>query len=316
MTNEGDAMPIAEAQWEDVSACPFCSGDSLARWRDRCVDSTGLPGALNYHRCRDCDCRVLTPRVEQSAIGRYYRHGYAPYSVTRGSAPQNFLGQRGSGALQSRLARTYSQEPNERKRVLDFGCGSASFLDVARQAGWETVASDFSPHGLRGPRESGHECHLVDESFWSWLSQQRFDVIRLSHVLEHLYDPARQFDALIRSLNPSGTIHIVTPDPRGPACLLARRNSNFFQLVHVTLIPPASLIALARSAGASQVEVLPEITTKDVWRSWMLATGRISSYEGASEGPDPLWQRWVLRILIRLAAMLGRHDRYHAFITK
>ncbi|MFC7360038.1 class I SAM-dependent methyltransferase [Nocardioides astragali] len=309
---------VADLVTETVVACPMCGNSALTAWRAGCADSTGIPVRLDYSRCEGCGCRVLSQRVSESAVGGFYGHSYAPYSDDAGARAPGLVGDGGGGGpLQAALARTYRPTAETLPlRVLDFGCGSATFVNTAREIGWQTCAADFSEDGLRGAREAGHDVRLVDDSFWSWLSTERFDVVRLSHVIEHLYRPSEQVSALLRSLNPGGVLHIITPDPRGPACMLARRRSNFFQLVHVTLVPSASLTALANRLGASSITVVPETIIKDVWRSWLLMTGRVDSYEGAPEVPRSTLARIALRLMVAGLAKLGRNDRYHAFITR
>jgi SAM-dependent methyltransferase len=314
--SQADEAKTALATAEEVVvACPMCGGNRLDSWRDGCADSTGLPGTLTYLECRSCGCRVLTPRVVESSIGEFYGHQYAPYTVSRPSAALVGGGPE-SDPVQRQLAKTYARADGRVPTVLDFGCGSAAFVDAARDNGWQTVAADFNEEGLRGARASGHEVRLVDESFWPWLAEQQLDVIRMSHVVEHLYDPAERLRDLLAALRPGGTLHVVTPDPDGPGCSLARRHSNFYQYVHVTLIPPRSLERVARDLGAASVTIVPELTTKDLWRSWLLSRRKVTSYEGAPEDPDSRAKALLLRLVVLLASKAGRHDRYHAFVRR
>jgi 2-polyprenyl-3-methyl-5-hydroxy-6-metoxy-1,4-benzoquinol methylase len=220
------------------------------------------------------------------------------------------VGGSGGGPLQARLAAVYLHAPQGR-RVLDFGCGTSEFLDAARAAGWSTTGCDFSDEGVAGTRAAGHETRVLDDSFWDWLRGQRFDAIRLNHVIEHLHYPGTQLRDLMQSLRPGGLLHIVTPDPEGPACRLFRRSSLFFEAVHLTLIPPGALAAAAVAAGASAVDVVHEQGTKDLWRSWQLSRGQVENYAAARPEPGHRGQRLALKALARVTR---RSDRYHAFV--
>ena len=320
MTYQDDSEVTSETDLrrEGVHTCPMCGGARLAPWRAERADARGTSSLLDYVRCQDCDCRVQTPRVVQSDIGRLYDSSYAPFAGGAGArAPQLVgLGPASSSALRQHLGRVYTREQQGCKRVLDFGCGSSTFVNEARDLGWDTVAADFAESGLVGAREAGHAVQVVDESFWKWLETQQFDVIRMSHVIEHLYHPGDQVGALVASLVPGGVLHVITPDPDGPACTLLRRHSNFFELVHVTLIPPRSLVSLADRLGVAGTTVIPEATTKDLWRSWLLSTGRAASYEVAAEAPRSRVLQLLLRGLSAAFAKTGRNDRYHAFIVR
>lgn len=300
--------------WEDVAACPLCGSNDLIPWRTGCWDSRGSLTRLTYYRCSACDCRPQRPRINLASISRLYGQSYAPYVHVVGEEDLSAVGRGGPpGPLQAKIATIYDREPGG--RLLDFGCGTSNFVNAAHTIGWRTVAADFTEAGLAGPREDGHETRLVDDSFDEWLSDQRFDVIRLNHVVEHLYDPAERMATLLASLAEGGVLHIVTPDPRGPATIINRRRCNFFELVHVTLIPPAALVKAADRAGARHAVVVPEQTIKDVWRSWLLTSRRTTSYETAAPEPSNRWVRKAVRVLVALAGRLGRNDRYHAFIS-
>jgi 2-polyprenyl-3-methyl-5-hydroxy-6-metoxy-1,4-benzoquinol methylase len=300
--------------WERVTSCPLCGSSELASWRRGCSDSTGLDGTLTYLRCTACSCRVLEHRLDEASVGQLYHHHYGPYVNAATSTNLAVVG--GAGAdrpLRAALARTYGS-PAKGSRVLDFGCGSPTFVDAAREVGWDTVAADFTQTGISGPAASGHEVRLIDDKFWPWLREQDFTVIRLSHVIEHLYQPQERLRQLLAALAPGGQLHLITPNPDGPSSTLARRHSFFFQLVHVTLIPPSALTQAARSVGAVRTDVVLEPAAKDLWRSWLLTAGKVRSYEEAPLGPRNRVADKLLRGTSRAFDWRGRSDRYHAFI--
>ncbi len=303
-----------DVTWEHVAACPLCASTDLVNWRQNCSDSTGLPGSLTYLRCVRCGCRLLRRRLDEASVGQLYPHTYGPYRNTAEGIDMSIVGAAGSpGQLRAALDSTYGQ-PGPDARVLDFGCGSAGFVDAARARGWRTVAADFTETGIDSARANGHEVRLVDDGFWAWLEGERFDVIRLSHVIEHLYEPATELRRFLAALSQRGQLHLITPNPEGPACMLARRHSNFFQWVHVTLIPPRALQRAAAAAGATGTDIVLEPTSKDLWRSWLLTSGRVRSYETAPTAPRSALAKKAVGALSRAFRAGGRADRYHAFI--
>lgn len=302
-------------EWENVTTCPTCNSSALKAWRSGCRDSSALVGRrLNYQRCLSCACRILAPRPTPETVGNLYGTDYAPYN----RRPEDTGLLVGSGRhrdrLQVELASRYVDGDSGR-RVLDFGCGTSDFLDAARDAGWATVGADFSDVGVAGAAAAGHDVRVVDSTFWAWMSEQRFDAIRLNHVIEHLHQPTARLADLAQGLRRGGFLHVVTPDPEGPTCAVFRHNSVFFEAVHLTLIPPETLRRMATAIGATRVDVVPESLQKDMWRSWQLARRLAPNYAAAAESPDGRWQRLVLRLAARTAARVSRYDRYHAFIV-
>jgi len=252
----------------------------------------------------------MSPRPTNATVGALYGATYAPYVHRRANAAILVGGAGDESPLKAKLSAAYLDGPIGRS-VLDFGCGTSDFLDAAREAGWRTVGCDFSAHGVESTRAAGHETRVVTDSFWDWFGAERFDAIRLNHVIEHQHHPGAQLNKLMQSLEPGGLLHIVTPNPDGAACRFFRRSSLFFEAVHLTLLPPAALTRSAVSAGAKDVVIVDEHGSKDLWRSWQLSRRRASNYTHAEQEPQRAWQRRALRILARFTA---RPDRYHAFI--
>lgn len=269
----------------------------------------------NYQRCAQCSCRVLSPRVPESDIGEFYGEHYPPYIGGHSRQDRPLVGNPHGDELERHLDKLYRVVPAGSRRVLDFGAGSGAFCRAVAARGWAAVAADFSENGLRHTRALGFEGHVVDEAFWRWLQPESFEVIRLSHVIEHLYRPQVDLQRLVQSLAPGGTLHIITPDPNGPSSTLLRRHSIHFQVVHTVLIPPQALERAVASIGCGQPVVIQQTSAKDLWRSFKLATGSVRTYEGTPEASSHRTVRAALKVLMAVSMKLGRSDGYHAFIS-
>ncbi|UCD85141.1 MAG: class I SAM-dependent methyltransferase [Deltaproteobacteria bacterium] len=97
-------------------------------------------------------------------------------------------------------------------RLLDIGCATGFFLELARQEGWETIgieASDFACEyareklGLDVIRSS-----LIDAKF----KAQSFDVVTMWDLIEHLLDPLSELLEVNRIMKIGGILGIITPD--------------------------------------------------------------------------------------------------------
>src|SRR5207244_10661658 len=78
-------------------------------------------------------------------------------------------------------------EPGE--RVLDVGCGKGELaLDLAERGGARVVGVDISPRYLAFARErSAHpQVEYVEADVLKWRPEERFAVVVLSNVLEHV----------------------------------------------------------------------------------------------------------------------------------
>lgn len=107
------------------------------------------------------------------------------------------------------------------QRVLDLGCGRGGIMErLHPQAGF-TVGTDPDLISLREHRapEVDRACGLAEHLPFS---QDAFDLICCSWVLEHLADPGRAFREVARLLAPEGHFVFVTPNRRHPLLALNR----------------------------------------------------------------------------------------------
>lgn len=104
------------------------------------------------------------------------------------------------------VAKIATLEP--RGRLLDVGCGTGVFLDTASErydvegvelSGW---AADIASQ-----RRTVHRRPLSELAF-----QERFDVVTLWTVIEHLEDPRAELKAVHAALAPGGLVVIYTGD--------------------------------------------------------------------------------------------------------
>jgi len=119
--------------------------------------------------------------------------------------------------LMARLVNQYSPRDG---RILDVGCGVGNMLELVRRdsEAFELVGADIDQHCLdlatarvRIDRtiRIGDVLDLVDPT----LDAGKFDVIVLSHVLEHVYRPYDTVRALMSLLRPGGNLILAVPNP-------------------------------------------------------------------------------------------------------
>jgi SAM-dependent methyltransferase len=110
-------------------------------------------------------------------------------------------------------------------KILDIGTGRGELLRAAGEAGWAVVgiepSSSFAEYaakysGAEIKREPLEQCNFSDASF---------DVVVLSAVLEHLYNPDEIIKEIARILRRGGALFLDVPNERG----LYFRVGNFYQ---------------------------------------------------------------------------------------
>jgi SAM-dependent methyltransferase len=308
---------------EDLDRCPICGSTDVKHYASR--PDEGLIYSLQYERCRNCEVVYLSRRVKEGHVAILYPDDYAPYTPIVSAPPQRTGIRKLLSTLRRRvlLRARYGLYRNleqfywmeRRGRLLDFGCGSSAFLDTARDRGWATVGSDFSPNVVERVADAGHEAYLVDD-LWANVPDGSIDAIRMNHVLEHLYEPKATLERLIAKLTTEGRIHIAVPNPRGVSARIFSDAWIRLEARHVILYPPEFVTRLLEEAGVSRVQVVHEPTTKDLLGS---LDHRLRRQRDANRArrPSRLMNTYAinqaLRPLAILVAKFGYGDRFHVF---
>lgn len=215
----------------DQSSTPSClvCGKPTAEYWTSAVDIEYETTAdrFDYWLCAGCDCLVIDP-VPRDRLAEIYPADY--YSFAGGSdalATDRGLVTRVKAALDRRtFRRVLRLTGTESPRVLDVGGGtgeiSAALLATAGPRAQGTVV-DFDPDSTAIAAKRGLE--VATCRFEEFETEDRYDVILLLNLIEHVDDPVAALRRTSELLTPGGVAWIQTPNFRSlDARLFRRRN--------------------------------------------------------------------------------------------
>jgi len=137
-------------------------------------------------------------------------------------------------------------------RILDAGCGSGKFVRYLRRQG-------YAAYGLE-PSKALYDQFLSGEEpfFHGTLTehnvQQRFDIITIIDVLEHIDDPQLFVKAVTERLAPGGLVFISTPDSSSLPARLLKKRWHYYNRYHLSLFSRDNLRGLMAQHGFAQVD--------------------------------------------------------------
>ncbi|MFN4328282.1 MAG: class I SAM-dependent methyltransferase [Limnobacter sp.] len=187
--------------------CAVCHGGFLKHWESRDAKSgDGLP--LGF--CSQCGLVQQLELPSDEALRVYYSHHYRQdYKSTY--APKAKYVWRAGVTARDRLAFMQRAGLNPSGlRLLDVGAGGGEFCYVAAQAGFASQGIEpnegYSDFARKAYDVDIRTCNLDD------VGGDRFDVITLFHVFEHLAHPERSLEKLWTMLADGGRLVIEVPN--------------------------------------------------------------------------------------------------------
>lgn len=151
---------------------------------------------------------MLITKPQPENLERYYKsENYISHSDAKKSLSDKIY-QFVKKFTLNRKVNLIGQYAQDDKSILDVGAGTGDFLFAASQKGW--TVSGVEPNGHA--RKKALEKRILLEKNLEAISNSKFKVITLWHVLEHLPDLENQILNIIALLEEEGTMIIAVPN--------------------------------------------------------------------------------------------------------
>lgn len=215
------SVPLEEA------ACAICGSN------ERTVEYTvedwryGLPGEFGVVRCRRCGLVYTNPRPTPAVIGQFYPSTYLPHSILPANSTRPLLHalrqlvfRRRKSVVTALLGFIHNSvtfrglvwKESSSPRVLDIGCGVGEYLGVWQALGWDiegVEANEAAAALARSRLAVDIHASAVEDLH---LPEEKFDLVTMSHCLEHTYSPGHVLEMVYRWLKPNGRLLVMVPN--------------------------------------------------------------------------------------------------------
>lgn len=195
-------LNIADEGWTRLDACPVC--------RSAAIVPLATLRHMPYDRCGDCGFVFTNPQAPDSVRAAFYDSAYYTNyrhfeDVRRQDDPYFSISMYTDPR---RLARQVADA--EPESVLDFGCGTGTFLALLRdEFGVEEV--DGLEISEEARRLAGRAYGLEIAATADDLPRSQYDFALLLEVIEHVPDPHAIMAELSDLVRPGGLVLITTP---------------------------------------------------------------------------------------------------------
>jgi SAM-dependent methyltransferase len=279
-------------------SCAACGGEELrlhlrvARQSDQreLIPTTTRFGTApaDIFRCAGCGHRQVSPVPPERALTQAYVDAESFDYV---------IEEAGQRSTARRWLEQLEAHASARGELLDLGCWVGYLLSEAEQRGWRATGvepSAFASEFAR--RQLGVEV-ITGDLFSAPLAAQRFDVVTMNDVIEHLVGPGEAVARVRALLRPGGLIGLVLPDAGSKLARVMGRRWWSVIPTHVQYFTRNSIRVLLERHGFE----LLSITTAPKVFTVRYYLERIAGYSG-----------FAARMLTAAAAAAGAADRLWA----
>jgi SAM-dependent methyltransferase len=232
----------------DSEVCPFCLSGQTHRsttWRD--PDWTIM-------RCTACATEYVAPMPSEEDL-----HGL--YEWSRYASP--LYQRRDAVSDKNLLVATQFLEEAESltggtKRLLEIGCSTGLLMRVARDRNWEVhgiewdgKTADYARTTFGLDVVTGNALSALD------VVEGKFDLIVLSHVIEHVPYPRKLLEEVVCHLSPGGVIAIRVPNAGSKMVRFVGRSWGWYQPpIHLIYFTADSFGVVSDQLGLSLASVV------------------------------------------------------------
>lgn len=153
---------------------------------------------FEYRRCTVCNLVYITPPLNGDDLQALYALDY--HDEFYFNAVREYRDQK---ALLKKHKTT--------GKVLDYGCGDASFLRYLANDGYELHGAEYNPALVQKLQAKFSGIGFTTIASVLEEENNRYDVIHLGDVLEHLLNPKEIIETLRRRLTPGGVLFVEGP---------------------------------------------------------------------------------------------------------
>lgn len=309
--------------------CPICKHESVFSFSSRDLMFNHYE-RYDYNICKNCELIFQHPTPSPDLISSFYPDEYDVYeeqsrlkkispiraAILKKKYGYSHLETSAIYSIASWFSRLLNREPFEipfveNGQLLDIGCGNGRYLHGMNQLGWITKGVEFNASAVSVCKKSELDVHHGD-LFSANLPDNYFDVINLSHVIEHVPDPKALFLEVSRILKPQGLFVVKTPNSKalGRALFDTKWFANEVPR-HLYLFSQKNLVEMGSQSQLEMIRISTSSTPKIILNSVDYV---INNRKRPSKKIG--WKRLLAKPYVWLAKYKKQGDEIHVVFKK
>lgn len=219
LNSVGAAISMQIVLDEVVAKCPCCGSRKNIPFWSVAKDCTFYGVDVFYRKCVMCQAIYLTPRMSDIRTRQFYSAEYRDsYVKELKDYSDDWELARQKNRYEIMLKMLYKTKPDFGKANfyhLDIGCDMGIFLDAV-----QIKYAHFNPCSVGIEWNDINADVAVSKGYirifndWKYVEKMnmKFDIVTISHVLEHMNNPLMELKRIYKKMNKGGVLLIEVPN--------------------------------------------------------------------------------------------------------
>lgn len=191
--------------------CPICKNESV-RIHFPVLDNSVTGECFPVWQCSNCTGMFTQDIPDEESIGRYYAsEAYVSHTDTKKGIVNRLYHIVRSFTIKGKCKWVEQATSLKTGSILDIGCGTGTFLDGMKSAGWKVTGIEPDPVARENAKKNYGIEALAPEALDN-LPNASFQAITMWHVLEHVHTLHPYLDKIKKLLAPGGRLFIAVPN--------------------------------------------------------------------------------------------------------
>lgn len=325
----------------EIINCDFCNSSDFSEIMSSKDYYNQIPGEYHIVKCNNCGLIYTNPRPTKQNIAEYYPDN-AGYYEPKAANFNNFRNR-----IIYRIYREYMNYPGRKNffvkilllpvflwiyrdikisgipkfkkhgNLLDVGCSYGSFLYKMKYLGWSVSGLEFNKKAADYGRNY-LKLNIKNADFDFFETNEKYDVITLRMVLEHVFSPKDTLLKVYKLLNNNGQIIFSIPDFNGFESKLYKNYAYTLQLpTHLTHFTPETIKKYLSSIGFANIKIYHQKSDRD-----FIAPLSYKKRDGASNNisenilHNKIIRKTAIRLFINFMSLIGKTSRMTIYAEK
>ncbi len=229
------------------TSCPICNSNRLSLKFSK--------NGFKFVKCQKCNLVFVNPRPTVEFLKKYYTQGPAYKYMQEVILPKTAKF-RSKIIFKPKLDIVNKFFKKNRNKILDIGCASGNFLNLASKYAWDCYGVEPSQDAVKLLKKRFSDIKVFNTTVEELETQTKFNVVSCWELIEHVLNPLKVFKKIFSILDKSGVFVLSTPNSEGFDMMMLEELSDVYLAPnHLNYFNPKAITYALKKAGFKKIEI-------------------------------------------------------------